>query len=222
MASSTTSPIASTRPKSERVFSVKPKIGKNAKVPISATGTAQQRNERGAPALQKNKNDDDDENQRDDQRAHDVVHALGNGERGVERNDVVQVGGKTLLEFCHEFEHGLFIIERVGVGQLVNRQDRRRLAVQFADDVVKLRAEFHAGDVFQAHDRAVRIFADDDVAKFFLGNEPALRGDGIGEFLPVRRRRAAHQPGGIGRILRVDGGDDVIDREVEFRESGRA
>ena len=40
IASSTTSPMASTKPNSERVFKENPKIGKKANVPIRATGTA--------------------------------------------------------------------------------------------------------------------------------------------------------------------------------------
>ena len=40
MASSTTSPMARTRPKSERVLIEKPSTGKKMKVPISETGTA--------------------------------------------------------------------------------------------------------------------------------------------------------------------------------------
>ena len=40
MASSTTSPIASTRPKSESVLIEKPRRGKSMKVPTSETGTA--------------------------------------------------------------------------------------------------------------------------------------------------------------------------------------
>ncbi len=40
IASSTTSPIANTRPKSESVLSENPNRGKNMKVPTSATGTA--------------------------------------------------------------------------------------------------------------------------------------------------------------------------------------
>ena len=77
-------------------------------------------------------------------------------------------------------------------------------------------AEFNARDVLQTHHRAVVVFANDDVAEFFFGYEPALRGDGIGEFLAVRGRRAAHETGGIGGVLRIDGADDIIDRQVEF------
>ncbi|MNZ88752.1 hypothetical protein D3C78_1076500 [compost metagenome] len=40
MASSTTMPMASTRPSSEKVLIEKPSSGNTAKVPISATGTA--------------------------------------------------------------------------------------------------------------------------------------------------------------------------------------
>ena len=40
MASSTTSPIASTSPNSDSVLMEKPSMGKTMKVPISETGTA--------------------------------------------------------------------------------------------------------------------------------------------------------------------------------------
>ena len=70
-------------------------------------------NERRAPALQKDKNDDEDKNQRNDERAHDVLHAFRNSERGVEGNRIVQIRGKGRLELLHEFEHAFFVIERV-------------------------------------------------------------------------------------------------------------
>ena len=63
MASSTTRPIASTKPKSDSVLIEKPSAGKMMKVPISETGTAS-KGIRGAPALQENKHDQDDESQR--------------------------------------------------------------------------------------------------------------------------------------------------------------
>ena len=52
MASSTTMPTASTRPNSDRLLSEKPKVAIRKKVPISDTGMAIKRDDRGAPGLQ--------------------------------------------------------------------------------------------------------------------------------------------------------------------------
>jgi hypothetical protein len=100
MASSTTSPDRQHQAEERKRVQRKSEDGKKCERADERNRHGEQRNERGAPALQKNKNDDGDQNQRDDQRAHDVVHALGNGERGVERNDVIQVGGKLCLSFA--------------------------------------------------------------------------------------------------------------------------
>ena len=92
-------------------------------------GNCHQRDERGAPALQKNEDDDDDEDQRDNEGAHDVMHARGHGEGGIKRDDVVEVGREALLEFRHQLQHAMFIIERIGVRQLVDRHDGRGIAI---------------------------------------------------------------------------------------------
>ncbi len=78
--------------------------------------------------------------------------------------------------------------------------------------------EFHARDILQADNRAIGIFANYDLAKFLRRNEPALGGDGVGEFLAFRRRRAADLADGIDIVLRVDGGEDVANGQVQRRE----
>ena len=55
MASSTTMPIASTRPNSERLLSEKPNAAMTKKVPMSDTGMATERNDGGAPGLRRNR-----------------------------------------------------------------------------------------------------------------------------------------------------------------------
>ena len=174
----------------------------------------EQWNQRRAPALEKNKNHEDHEHQRDDQRAHDVVHAFRNRQCRVERNRVIQIHRKTLFELGHELEHFLFVFQRIGTRQLINGENRGGLAVQPTDNIVKLCAQFHARHVFQAHDGTIVVFADDDVAKFFFRDEPPLRGDGIGEFLAGRRGRPADLPGGIHRVLCIERADEVVDREI--------
>ncbi len=64
MASSTTMPIASTRPKSERLFSENPNSAIRKNVPISETGIATIGNDGCAPRLQEEHDDKHDKNDR--------------------------------------------------------------------------------------------------------------------------------------------------------------
>ena len=73
MASSTTSPMASTSPNSESVLMEKPSIGKDNERSDQRDRNGQQRNQRGAPALQEDVDDQDDQHQRFDQRVYDFV-----------------------------------------------------------------------------------------------------------------------------------------------------
>ena len=61
MASSTTRPVARVRPKSVSVLIEKPKSLTKAKVPMSETGMVTRGDERAAPALQEQEDDQDDE-----------------------------------------------------------------------------------------------------------------------------------------------------------------
>ena len=61
IASSTTMPIASTRPKSDSMFSEKPKPAIAANVPIERDGNREQRDQARAPGLQEHEDDDHDE-----------------------------------------------------------------------------------------------------------------------------------------------------------------
>ena len=94
MASSTTSPIASTRPNSDSVLMENPSTGNIMNVPISETGTAINGISVGAPALQENVDHQDHQQQRDPERQDDLVNAGGNGLGGVERNVVLHAGRK--------------------------------------------------------------------------------------------------------------------------------
>ena len=64
MASSTTMPIASTRPNSEMLFRLKPSAAMTAKVPTMATGHGDQRDEHRPPVLQEDQHHDRDQDHR--------------------------------------------------------------------------------------------------------------------------------------------------------------
>ena len=121
MASSTTRPMASTRPKSESVLIENPNIGKKANVPMSETGTAMSGMSVARQPCRKMKTTSDDEEQRLDQRLLDLVHARADGQRGVERDGVVHVGRETLAHLGHELLRAVGRIQRVGAGELVER-----------------------------------------------------------------------------------------------------
>ena len=79
-----------------------------------------------------------------------------------------------------------------------------------------MRPEFDARHVLEPHDGTVGILPHDDVAKLLFGDEPALGGDRVGEFLPLGRGGPADLPGGIDRVLGIDRVDEVVDRDIEL------
>ena len=68
IASSTTIPIASTRPNNVNVLIEKPSRYRKAKVPTTETGTAIKWNDRRAPGLQEQNHDQNDQNHGLDER----------------------------------------------------------------------------------------------------------------------------------------------------------
>ena len=111
------------------------------------------------------------------------MDALGDCLRGVEGDGVVHVRGKPLLQFCHELCDRFGRVDGVRAGQLIRARMADGLAVVPAGDVVGLRSQLDAGHVLQAHDRAVRLGAENDVAELLRGGQAALRTHGVGEFL---------------------------------------
>ena len=64
----------------------KPSAGKMMNVPMSETGTASKRNQRGAPSLQEDEDHHDNQPQSFQQREHDLMDACSHGLGRVERN----------------------------------------------------------------------------------------------------------------------------------------
>ena len=79
-------------------------------------------------------------------------------------------------------------------------------------EVIDLRAELNAGDVFQAQNGAVGIGAENDIAEFLGREQAALRAHGVSELLALRGRFAADLAGGIDVVLRLQRGDDLRER----------
>src|SRR5580693_2781433 len=82
-------------------------------------------------------------------------------------------------------------------------------------------AKFDTGDVLEFDDGAIGIFADDDVAKLFRGDETSLSADGVGHRRTRRRGISSHLTGGIHDILLIERVDEIVDGEAELGENLR-
>ena len=97
-------------------------------------------------------------------------------------------------------------------------EQRGRLAVEAALQVVGLRAEFKPRDIFQAQHAAIGSGANNDLAELFRRGQAARRAHVVGELLSWGTGCAADLAGGIDRVLRLDGADDFRDGNAEVRQ----
>ena len=158
--------------------------------------------------MQEDVDHDNDENERFDQGVKDFVDAFGDGKSGVERDGVFKTRRKALLGLGHQILGALSGLDGVGTGKLVNGDDGGRLAVEAALQVVELGAQLDACDIFEAHDGAIGIGANDDLGELLFGDQAAFGDDRIGIFLAWRNRFATDLSRGIYGVLGFQGGDD--------------
>ena len=101
IASSTTMPIARTRPKSDSVLSEKPNAEHHREGADQRHRHGDERDDRRAPGLQEDHHDDDDEQDRLEQRLDDRANRLAHEDRRVVDDAVVHALGKRLLQPLH-------------------------------------------------------------------------------------------------------------------------
>ena len=183
----------------------KPSSGKDDEGADQRDRHGQQRNERGAPALQEDEDDDHDQAERFQQREDDLMDAGGDGLGGVERDVVGDAGGEGCGELLHARVDGRGGLDGVRSGQLVDGHDAGRRLVVAARDAVGLIAKLDAGDVAQVQDGAVGVGAENDVAELFRRDQAALGAHGVRELLALGNGLAADLAGGVHVVLRLDG-----------------
>ena len=114
IASSTTMPMASTSPNRVSVLIEKPKSSMNANVPTIETGTATQRDDRGAPGLQEQDHDEDDEQRSPRTASRSPLDRVPHEPRRVVDDVVVDARREMrLLHLGHRAAHVVRELERV-------------------------------------------------------------------------------------------------------------
>ena len=176
----------------------------------------QQRDERRAEALQEDEHHEDHEGGRLEERLHDLVDALADRQRRVERRHVLEVLREPRLGLVHQLGGGLHGGDGVRAGQLVDHDQHRGTPVEAALRRVGLRPELHAGHVLHAHQGAVRLGPHDDVLELLDAGQAALRAHRVGELLALRRRLAADLAGRVHRVLCLERADDLVRGDVEL------
>src|SRR4029077_15386062 len=89
----------------------------------------------------------------------------------------------------------------VGSGKLITGENRCRLSIESPLEIVSLRAEIDARDVFHPPERPVRICPNNYLAKFLRRFQSALRANRVSEFLSARNRLPADLACPIYRVL---------------------
>ena len=136
-----------------------------------------QRNDRRAPCLQEDDDDEYDQRHRFQQRMH---HGLDRGANELGRivdDTEIDAVRHVLLDLRHDRANVVGNFERVRPRRLKHANADRRFVVEQRAQRVFGCAEFHAPDIAQAGDLAVLARLHDDIAELFLTGEPALRVD---------------------------------------------
>ena len=150
---------------------------------------------------------------------HDFLHAVGDRQRGIERDGVLEAVREKfglLFEESASLFHG---VHGVRAGELVDRDNAGALALEAATDVIDLPAEFHARDILHPHNRAVGISANHDVFEFLDRGEATRGGYRVGENLALRNRFTADLTGGVHLVLRADCLNDLGHGDVQRGEA---
>ena len=162
--------------------------GEQCERPNQRDGHGDQRNQRGAPALQEEKDDERDEHDRLEKRDEDLADALGHRRGGVQGDAVIEVGWKALLQLRHSRPDPVGDGDCIRPWRLEDAEHQRRFSVVAPELIVSQRPELDARDVAEPHRRAVRVEPHGDVAKFLRFEKPSLGTHRVGELLAARGR----------------------------------
>ncbi len=201
IASSTTVPVASTRPNSVSVLIEKPSSFMNANVPMSETGIVIA----GISVLRQFCRNTNSTSTTSTMASPSVLSTSMIDSRTTPTlsNAICasRPGGKCGRSSSSAACTPLERVERVGARQERDAHAGRLHAGESQPRRVVLGAELGAADILDAHERAVRAGLDDDVLELRDVVEPAFGADAELERLIGRRRRRTDAPGGDLNVL---------------------
>ena len=162
-------------------------------------------NERGAPVLQKDVNNDEHQDHGFDQGTHHFLDGFDNEVVVVHQQGVSQTIGHAR---GNVLQLGLYQIARgdgVGARQQIHGAHACAHAVVAGKNAVVLAAQFYARHILEPQHGAVVSGADDDFAKFFRRYKAALSVDLPGKLGGVGRGHVAQTSRGVLRVLLLNG-----------------
>ena len=178
-------------------------------------GHCEHRDERGAPVLQEDEDDEEHEDACLEQRVVDLVEGGAHEDRRVVGDDVVDlVFGELGGELDDAGLDGLGGRHGVGARLQVDADVDALRAVDVDAELVGALADFGRGDVLHAHELVGTVSLDDDVGELLGGEELTGRRDRVVELLLGHRGRRAHAARASLRVLGLDGVFDVLDRDA--------
>ncbi len=181
-------------------------------------GHGDQRDDRGAPALQEQDHHEDHQDQGLEQGVDHRIDGFMHEDGGVVDDVVLDPLGEILLQALHGGADGVGHLQGVGARALEDRQGDGFLVVEVAAQGVVVRAELDAGHVAQVADLASRARTHHDVAELLLGGQAALGVDGDLEVGLAGRGRRADLAGGDLDVLLAQGRDDVAGGHAAGRQ----
>src|SRR5262249_4592635 len=112
--------------------------------------------------------------------------------RGVPEYSVRKIGGEALLQRAHRLPDLARHFDRIRSRSLIDADRGRWCAVEATVAVLRSRAQFHAGNVLDADNRAIGIGAQDNAGELLRSRQPARGLDIDLNLLLARARRRAH------------------------------
>jgi hypothetical protein len=140
-------PIASTMPNSDRLFSEKPEQLHERERADQRDGDRQQRHDRRPPALEEHEHDEHDQRDRFEQRLDHVADAGADKQRRVVGDRVLDALREALLQLLHLDVDRVGRVDRVGAGELEDRDADGGLVVVDRGRVVVGGVEQDVADV---------------------------------------------------------------------------
>ena len=181
-------------------------------------GDSEQRDDRRAPVLQEDENDEHDERERLGECMEHLLDRRLDVIRRVKDLRHLHAGRQVRLRLFKDFADALDGLHGVCIARELDAERDGRVAVEFRDDAVALLARLDARDILQAHELAFAVRAQDDVAEFFRRRQTAGNLARILFFLPVLDRQRADRAGRGLHVLLFDGIRDICNREAKLRE----